>query len=524
MAVSAYLNEAQKKSEESYLLARWLFLRFLGIIHLTAFCSYAFQIIGLNGSGGILPTQDQLQLLKEMNLSAWDCFLQFPSLAWINCSDSFLQFITIAGSILSVFVILGIATAPCLLLLSVLWLTLVKGGAEFTGFQSDGMLVELTVLSLFFAPWQWIEPPWPVPEKFRRQTSPPMIAIWLLRFMLFRIMFVSGLVKIASGDPTWRDFTAMQYHYETQPIPTPLAWYAHHLPAWINKASVGGMYVSEIFAPLCIFGPRGFKIFGAFMMASLHIGIALTGNYTFLSFLMVTLCVTLLDDRLLEKVFPKELTASIKGSLEERQPGKWREILYRTVATIFFTVAIAVGLGSIYGSQLIALPLRPILAIFAPLELCNVYGLFAVMTTKRPEIVFEGSNDGKKWLSYEFPCKPGDNLKQAPPWVAPHMPRLDWRLWFAAMGPVSDNPWVFALVKQMLKGNAELNKFLLVNPFPDAPPKFIRAFVYDYHFTSPEQRATTGDWWWRDNKRVYLEPVTLNNGMVEPADYLYAEQ
>ena len=519
MAVPADVSESEEnKTQESYLLSRWLFLRCLGLIHLVAFGSYAFQIIGLNGSHGILPSVDLLEQYRETGLSALQCFMQCPTLLWINGTDAFLQGITVAGVILSVFAVLGIATAPCLLLLSVLWLSLVKGGCEFTGFQSDGMLVELTVLTLFLVPWQFFEPPWPVPARFRLQTKPSMMALWLIRFMLFRIMFVSGLVKILSGDENWRNLTAMQYHYETQPIPTPLAWYAHHLPDWINKGSVLGMFVSEIFAPLCMFGPRVFKLLGAGMMALLHFFIALTGNYTFLSFLMITLCITLLDDELLEKVFPKRLTESIRNSVDNRAAGIIREVPYKGAMSLCFAVAISVFLGSLYGSQVFLLPLRPLIAIVSPFELCNSYGLFAVMTTKRSEIVFQGSNDGKIWLTYEFPNKPGDDLKQAPPWVAPHMPRLDWRLWFAAMVPLAENPWIFSLVKQMLKGNLEVTKYFLVNPFPNTPPKYIRAFVYDYHFSTPEQKAATGNWWWRDKQGVYLDPVVLNNGMVEPAD------
>jgi hypothetical protein len=333
--------------------------------------------------------------------------------------------------------------------------------------------------------------------------------------MLLRIMFVSGVVKILSGDETWRDLTAMQYHFETQPIPTPLAWYMHHLPPWINKGNVLGMFVSELIAPLFMFGPRALRLGGAALMFSLHFFIALTGNYTFLSYLMMALCLTLLDDDLLRKLFPKFLVQSIDDSWDERKPGRVREAIYKAAVFLFFTAAISSFAAGIFGRQILSGPLRPVAVVFSSLQLANSYGLFAVMTKTRPEIVFEGSNDLKSWSSYEFPCKPGDDLKRPPPWVAPHMPRLDWRLWFAAMGPLEDNQWVLALAKRMLQGEPQVVNFFAVNPFANHPPKYLRAYVYDYHFTTPAERNATGDWWRRENKQSYMPPVTLHDDALE---------
>jgi hypothetical protein len=492
---------------ESYLLSRWLYLRLLGLVHLSAFASYATQIIGLNGSVGILPAAEMLQQVFAQvgPESYWVC----PTIFWFNCSDAFLQAVTYAGTLLSFFVILGVVTGPALLALAVLWLSLVTVGGEFTGFQSDGMLVEATVLSLFFVPWQWFEPPWPVPLSLRRQRPPAKASIWLLRFMLFRIMFASGLVKILSGDPTWRDLTALTYHYETQPIPTPLAWYAHQLPVWMQKLSVLGMYLSEVISPLLIFVGGPFRIFAAAMMALLQSLIALTGNYTFLSFLMIVLCVPLLDDRLLKGLFPPKLVKALYDSQILEPVSRWRRYALNFAVSFLIAIAASRSLMTVLGKGAVPPFMRAIVFMLSPFRIVDSYGLFAVMTVTRPEIVFEGSEDGQVWKAYQFRNKPDDDLKRPPPWVQPHMPRLDWRLWFAAMEPVEANPWVLAFAQRLLEGSQCVDEFLLVNPFKDRPPKYIRAFVYDYHFTDTTTRSTTGSWWRRENKRVYLPPVSL---------------
>lgn len=507
-----------EEKQESYILLRWVFLRGLGLIHLMAFGSYAFQIIGLNGSHGILPTQQMLQNIASQ--CGVERFWLFPTITWWNCSDFFLQGITIAGSMLALLVTLGVATGPALILLAVLWLSLVTGGGEFTGFQSDGMLVEATVLSLFITPWQLFEPPWPVPLRLRRQGPPSKLGMWLLRFMLFRIMFISGIVKIASGDPTWRNLTAMDYHFETQPIPTPLAWYAHQLSPQVHKASALFMYISELIAPPLIFTTRTLRLIAFVPMFLLHFGIALTGNYTFLNFLLMLLCLSLLDDRTIAKLLPSQVIKSMEDSQKiaivdsggaPTKPSilsKAKAVCFNAAACMVLTVGVSRFVSS-FSEGLVPAPLSALLEFLAPFRVADNYGLFAVMTTTRPEIVFQGSDDGITWHSYEFKYKPGDNLKRPPPWVEPHMPRLDWRLWFAAMEPVENSPWVLNLVRRLLDGSPDVGIFFAENPFAEHPPRYVRAFVYDYHFTDYASRRATGNWWRRDNARLYLPPVTL---------------
>jgi uncharacterized membrane protein YphA (DoxX/SURF4 family) len=510
MATTEQDDKVADKS--SYVVTRWLYFRLLGLIHLSAFASYAFQIVGENGAHGLQPTQDLLSTIYQNY--GWESFWLFPTVTWLNCSDFTLQLITWGGTALSLLVVLGIATAPTLVILTILWLSLVSGGGDFTGFQSDGMLVEASFLSLFFVPWQWFEPPWPVPAKLVEQEPPAPMSLWLLRFMVFRFMFASGLVKLLSGDPTWRDLTALDYHFETQPIPTPLAWYAHWLPASVHKFFVLAMYVSELIAPPLIFCGRYPRLVAAFFMFSLHLMIALTGNYTFLNFLSMLLCLTLVDDGVVSLVMPKRLVAAIKAAQKAPSQNVLRRRTFNAVAACLIFLAGSVLVASVIGGRALPQPIRYVLEAVSPFRIFDHYGLFAVMTTTRPEIVFEGSRDGKTWIAYEFKYKVGDNLKRPLPVIAPHMPRLDWRLWFAAMEPVQNNTWTLNIAHRLLEGSPGILEFFETNPFPGKAPQFIRAYVYDYHFTTPEERQKTGCWWRRENQRTFLPPITLVDGQL----------
>lgn len=516
---SSVLADLPDVVPDGYVLMRWVYLRCFALVHFTAFLSYAVQLLALNGAQGVVPT---IELLNEAAVQLGpDCVFYLPTLAWLDGSDQFLLCIAYGGVIASLFVLAGILTGPFLILLAVLWLSLVNGGGEFTGFQSDGMLVEATFLTLFFAPWQFFEPHLPVPLRWRRQIAPPLVAIWLLRFLLFRLMFAAGAVKLLSGDPTWADLTALQYHFETQPIPTPLAWYVHQLPPPVLKFGVIATLVSELVAPVLIFTTRNLRYVAAVLMSALHVMILLTGNYTFLNWLAICLCIPVLDDRPFMRILPSSLQKRILESQREPASNMVRRNLIAGAACFpLLFMAIGQFLISIGGRGVIPQFVREMIVAGSSFHLADRYGMFAVMTTKRPEVVFEGSNDGKHWSAYEFKYKVDDDLKKAPPVVAPHMPRLTWRLWFAAMGPLEDSKWVLGLAMRILEGSRIIKGFFSYDPFPNDPPKYIRAFVYDYHFTNWDEKNKTGNWWWRDNKRVFLPPIMLVDGRPAPADLL----
>jgi predicted DCC family thiol-disulfide oxidoreductase YuxK len=467
---------------ESFGIASWLFLRTLGAVYLFAFASFAAQAAGLIGSRGISPAAEYLHSLREYYGAV---YWQVPTVFWLNAGDSTIKAVCIAGISLSVLLLLGVRWRIVRVLLFVLYLSLVTAGQEFMGYQWDALLLEAGFLAILLG------------------SSP--IVVWLYRWLLFRLVFLSGVVKLASGDPSWRHFTALPVHYETQPLPTPLAWYMYQLPEWLQRGSVGFVFFVELVAPFLIFAPRRIRFFAARAMVALQVLILLTGNYAFFNVLTIGFCLFLIDDGFFRRLFPK--TANWSTHLAAEKSHAWS----RAVCGAFATLALFVG-----GFQ-VARPfgVRWSLAdaairIVSPFEVINSYGLFAVMTTTRPEIVIEGSNDGVTWLAYEFKYKPGD-LNRRPAWVAPHQPRLDWQMWFAALGDYQSDPWIVRLMARLLEGSPEVLRLLGRNPFPDRPPHYIRAQLYQYSFTTPAERKSTGTWWKRELKGVYVPAISLRN-------------
>jgi len=364
-------------------------------------------------------------------------------------------------------------------LLFALYLSLVTAGQAFMSFQWDLLLLETGFLAIFL--------------------KPVHARVWLFQWLLFRLIFLSGAVKLLSGDATWHNLTAMTFHYETQPLPTPIGWYMHHLPLSFQRVSTAFVLIVETVLPFLIFGPGAFRLIAAASIAGLQVLIALTGNYTFFNALTIALCLFLIDDRCWKRVY--------EAPVESRSS--------RIVSAVLFCAIMLLS-----GFQLIemfggSLPhqARRVLSATAPFGIVSTYGLFANMTTSRPEIVVEGSNDAATWFEYEFRYKPG-NLNRAPPWVAPHQPRLDWQMWFAALGNYQQNPWFVSFMLQLLRGNPEVLALMDKNPFTHFPPRYIRALVYEYHFTNFAERRKSGGWWRRELKGVYFPPVSLKSGAL----------
>jgi hypothetical protein len=342
--------------------------------------------------------------------------------------------------------------------------------------------------------------------------------LWLLRFLLFKLMFLSGVVKLASGDPAWHSLTALTRHYETQPLPTWLAWFAHQLPLWFQKASCVLMFVIELAAPFLIFLPRRLRMIGASALALLQLFILLTGNYTFFNWLTLALCVLLLDDFTLVKILPRKFTTlySQLSRVEPSSADRWRLMNVVPIAIIFVSISM-IQLTLPFGTlPRWAAPVLQVYRWLSPFRSINSYGLFAVMTMERPEIIVEGSSNGSDWKEYEFPYKPGD-VKRRPRFVAPYQPRLDWQMWFAALGNHRQNPWFVNFCARLLQGSPEVLALLKTNPFGHEPPRFVRARLYDYRFTTPEERRRTGTWWHRELKGEYLPPISLE--MLRPKSH-----
>jgi hypothetical protein len=342
-------------------------------------------------------------------------------------------------------------------------------------------------------------------------------------------MFSSGVVKLMSGDLTWRSLTALEYHYYTQPLPTPLAWYMHLAPAWFQHASAGFMFFVELAIPFLIFAPRLWRFVGAGFLILLQVLIALTGNYAFFNLLAIALCVLLFDDAFLARFFPRALGQRLglqrpagrkiddPKPIDNRQTkiGHSRGSALRRWITAPFALIIFVGgllqLADLFSVQWVPPAAFKLLEYLQPARIVNGYGLFAVMTTTRREIVIEGSNDGETWLPYEFKYKPGD-LRRAAPWLEPFQPRLDWQMWFAALADYRRSPWFTNLMLRLLEGSPPVLNVLERNPFPHAPPRYLRAVVYDYQFTDWSMRRSQGTWWQRRLLGGYFPVVALKRG------------
>ena len=484
-----------------FVIASWLFLRALAVIHLIAFVSAWTQLSGLVGPHGLLPAQDFFNAVHEQ-LGA-GAYHALPSLCWIFGAGKFLPVLCATGVVLSLLLFVGIAPALCLCALWACYLSLCGAGQVFFNYQWDALLLETTLLAVFLAPWSLL-PLW-------RAAEPPRLARWLLWWLLFRLMFLSGVVKLTSGDPTWRNLTALTFHFETQPLPTPLAWFAHQLPAWFLRASCVGMFVIELAAPFLLFAPRAFRHRAALLTIALMALIALTGNYTFFNFLTVALCLLCLDDAWWHRFATLLRVSGLCHVLRDKRPdsvGDSRTWPRRVLASFAFAFTGLMALPALTHTVVLPELLRPLSAVVGPFRSFNNYGLFAVMTNPRPELIVEGSDDGRDWRAYEFTDKPGA-LTRAPTWVAPFQPRLDWQLWFASLESPAQNRWVLSLCEHLLRGTPEVLGLLATNPFPQTPPKLVRVVRYEYHFTDSATRARAGEWWRRTPLDFYVQPASL---------------
>jgi len=468
-------------------LVSWLFLRAIGLIYLAAFVSFGVQALGLIGSHGILPLSDFTGAIRGQLGS--ERYWWFPMVFWLDQSDFAIQATCWAGAALSLLLIFNVLPRLSLFFLYALYLSLFYAGQIFMGFQWDTLLLESGFLALFLSV----------------ATKP---GIWLLRWLLFRFMFLSGSVKLLSGDPTWANLSALSYHFQTQPLPTPLAWYAHHLPRGVLKASTAATFVIELGLPFLIFCPRRLRFVAAFGILLLEALIFLTGNYTFFNLLAMALCLVLFDDAALRKVLPQRLTRFVQHHVRDIKPGKIVSFAAGAFA-LFIVFANIVQIHAAFGGRLSA-PAIWINDEIAPLRIVNTYGLFAVMTTARPEIIIEGSDDGVHWHEYTFKYKPGD-VRRPPLWNIPHQPRLDWQMWFAALGTASQNPWFLRFLQRLLENSPEVTALLDSNPFPDKPPLYVRALLYDYRYSSREEKEATGTWWVRQPEGIYYPATALGS-------------
>ena len=461
---------------ESYFLSQELFLRFLALNYFFAFWSLSKQLMGLYGSQGIVPIQESLDLLKKN--SSRHPFFTYPSLFWLSASDRTIKWAGYSGILLSLAALLGLTSPWIFFLLWWIYLSFENSSDVFLNFQWDSLLLEVGFIGIFFA----FSPPAP-------------LLIFALWFLLFRFLFSSGITKLLFGSREWQALTAMEYHYETQPLPNRIAYYMHKQSKYFAKLSVVVTYFFEIVVPFFFFFPGEIRMIACFSAILFQLLITLTGNFAFFNTLTIALCIPLIPDRYLIPFF---------GMPEAH------------AASPFIQVALN-GIGALLiflnGLQLVStyLPLRSIdrlLYRLFPYRIINSYGLFVSMTTHRDEIIIEGSHDGTQWKTYEFKWKPGD-CALPPKQVAPYHPRLDWQMWFASLSSFHQNPWLLRFLLCLLEGSPDVLALLKTNPFPDSPPKYIRSQLYRYHFTDLKTKKEKGTWWSRSYQSEYTPILSL---------------
>jgi lipase maturation factor 1 len=471
---------------DGYVWSTRAFLATLGAIHFVAFLSIAAQIVPLIGESGILSAAHYLDRVRAALPDAW--FRRAPTIFWIDASDSTLFAVAILGAAIALLAVFPIRGRRWLfLLLWALYLSICTVGRSFLAFQWDILLLEISWLGFFLA----------------SPRGPRPIALFIARLVLWKLMFMSGYAKWTSGDEAWRDLSALLYHYETQPLPTVLGWWAHQLPGAIQSASVASMFVIQLLVPFLVFVPNA-RRWAFFPLVGLQVLIALTGNYGFFNLLAIALCFLLLDDALFARVLPRSLRALWREPITERMPASIADV----PAGVFLALQVVLLFGRFFGAEAVDVVLDPL----QPFRSINGYGLFAVMTTERKEIILEGSADGKTWRPYVLPDQPGP-LDRAPPSIAPHMPRLDWQMWFAALGEPRQSPWLYALTDRLLEGAPEPKRLLAVDPFPDDPPEQIRATLWRYRFTTIEERRATGAYWKREPLGEYFPARSLSGNL-----------
>jgi hypothetical protein len=505
-------------------LPRWLFLRAIGLIYFSAFLSLLSQIRGLIGPDGILPASEYLDTVAKSAAAAR--FWYAPTLFWFSSSSHMLMAVCWLGLAASVFVIFNIFPRTSLFACFVAFLSFVAAAGEFAGYQSDGMLLEAGFIVLFLAPMGF--------RPGLGVTQPPIRAgIFLLLWEWFRIYFESGVAKIGSGDVQWRNFTAMDEYYQNGPLPTWVGWYIQHFPHWFHATTAFLTLALELVLVFMLFLPRRWRVVCFFIVTPWQLGVILTANYTFLNYLVLALGIFLLDDRFLQRLIPArwkekwETAPALQSGTEEtrssEEPGEaggetaviaaqpdWTQSFRHQLANLQLTLTCVMFVWLFYASstllvwmlwQSAPLPSGPVVAL-EPFRIADRYGLFARMTRGRYEIEFQGSNDGKNWITYDFRNKPQDP-HEAPRIYAPYQPRFDWNLWFASLSDWRSDPIVVRTEERLLSGSSDVAALFKSNPFPQEPPRVVRAVIWQYWFSTRKEKREQGIWWTRQLLGLY---------------------
>ncbi|CCQ72894.1 lipase maturation factor family protein [Magnetospira sp. QH-2] len=461
------------QTPDDYRIVTALFLKGLAIVYAIAFASLAVQVQGLAGSDGMFPIADQLAGAEAQ--LGWSRFLRVPSVFWLADGDWALSAAAWAGVALSVPLLLGRYRQASLIGLFVLYLSLQQAGTIFLHFQWDYLILEAGFLAIFLA------------------NGGSRLVIWMMRWLLFRLRFLSGISKIISGDPSWIGLTALTAYFETQPLPHIGAWYAHQLPQWMLQGGTLATLVIEIAVPFLFLAPRRWRMVGAGLTILMQVLIIATSNHNFINLLTILLCLFLFDDQALRAVLPRWSLASARQKV-----GGLHKMVFGPLAALIILVSLLQSTSMVTGWR----PGGWVQALVMQVEsfrIANLYHVFPTMKMERLEVVIEWSMDGETWQPLELAHRPGDPAR-APGFVMPHQPRLDWLIWFV---PPQDPVFMIfyrRFMEKLLEGSPSVLALLPDDSFKDGPPQFLRASLWQYRFTDPATRARTGDWWtleWR---------------------------
>jgi hypothetical protein len=483
-----------------YWLTRFVLLRGMGFIYLVAFFSLAQQLVPLLGVEGLTPAVAFLERVGMTHPGTFERAWKVPSLFWLGASDAALLAGAWLGVALSLLLLMGLANVPLMMALWALYTSFVNVGQVWYGYGWEILLLEAGFLAIFLVP------PWD-PRPLSAATPPSRQVVWLYRWLVFRLMFGAGLIKLR-GDPCWVELTCLAHHYETQPNPNPLSYYLHAAPLWFHQAGVLFNHAVEVVAPWFVFGPRRARHVAGGLIVIFQVILIVSGNLSFLNWLSIVVALACFDDGLLERLLPGRLRQRVRSRLEARgdaAPSRQRQALSWALVALVGVLSVNPVVNLLSSQQWMN-------ASFDPFRLVNTYGAFGTIGKERTEVVIEGTRDAvpgpdADWREYELPCKPGDPHRR-PCVITPYHYRLDWQMWFAGFGDIRREPWTVHLAHKLLEGDPTIKSLFAHDPFPDPdhPPRYVRMTRWRYAFTTPSER--TGAWWHRERlDEPFLHPV-----------------
>ena len=472
-------------------------MRLLGVVYAVAFLVTANQILPLIGSDGLLPIGLFINRLQPVFGSSFEGFLRLPSLFWFIHSDTALLVAAWTGVVLSCVVAGGFANALLLAILWGLYMSFVHLGQDWYGYGWELQLLETGFLAIFLCPLLDARP-------FPRR-EPPLPILWLFRWLIFRMMLGAGLIKLR-GDPAWRDFTALYYHFETQPLPNPLSRWLHFLPKPVLRFGVGFNHLAELVAPWFVFWPRFGRQSSGAVIILFQIVLILSGNLSFLNWLTVVPALACFDDGFWSKILPKQLARRAELATALAVPSKAMRVTTWIVVSLVAILSIQPVANMLSAHQIMN-------TSFDPLDLVNTYGAFGTVGRERLNVIFEGTNaavpdESADWKAYPYKGLPVE-LDKMPPQIAPYQLRLDWQMWFAAMSTPNEYPWTLHLVWKLLHNDPGALSLFRTNPFPRDPPRYVRAVLYQYEFRNPKD--SNGFWWSRKQLGLWLPPLSADD-------------